>query len=137
MLYTIAYFSFATRRFDVHELRDLLTAARKNNGRKAVTGMLLYNEGHFMQVLEGRAPTLHLLATRIEKDPRHHELNFIFREPIQERAFPDWSMGFQDLESTEARSTPGFSDFLNTPFTTLAGDVSRSRQLLGLFKKRL
>jgi hypothetical protein len=139
MMFSVTYISFAIQPFNARELLDLLTVAREHNGKVAVTGMLLYKEGSFMQVLEGRGPTVNLLLTRIERDPRHREIKLILREPIEERVFPDWSMGFQDLGSAEARSTPGFSEFLNTPLTSesFAGDAGRVRKLLGLFKRRL
>ena len=139
MMFSITYISFATQPFGVRELRDLLTVSRKNNARLSITGMMLYRDGHVMQVLEGRSPSVDLLFERVASDPRHHELKTILREPIMARAFPDWSMGFADLESADARSVPGFSEFLNTPLTSaaFADDVGRSRKLLDLFKRRL
>jgi hypothetical protein len=136
---SITYISFATQPFSARELLDLLAVARQNNGKLAVTGMLLYREGSFMQVLEGRPANVHGLFARIGRDQRHHELKSILREPIQERMFPDWSMAFQDLDSADARNAPGFSEFLNTPLTSakFADDAGRVRKLLGLFKRRL
>jgi hypothetical protein len=138
-MFSITYISFSTQPFSARELLDLLAFARENNGKLAVTGMLLYREGSFMQVLEGRPANVHRLYTRIESDPRHHEIKSILREPIAERIFPDWSMGFQDLDSADARNAPGFSEFLNTPLTpaALGDDAGRVRKLLGLFKRRL
>ncbi len=35
------------------DLVELLHSCRLQNGRSNITGMLLYKDGHFMQVLEG------------------------------------------------------------------------------------
>jgi len=139
MMISLTYVSFATQPFSARELLDLLTVARENNSKLAVTGLLLYRDRSFMQVLEGRSPTVHMLFRRIARDPRHNEVKSILQESIQERVFPDWSMGFQDLKSADARGAPGFNEFLDTPLTSeaFADDAGRVRQLLGLFKRRL
>jgi hypothetical protein len=67
-MFSITYISFSTQPFSARELLDLLAFARENNGKLAVTGMLLYREGSFMQVLEGRPANVHRLYTRIESD---------------------------------------------------------------------
>lgn len=55
------------------------------------------------------------------------------------RQFPDWTMGFQNLDSPEARSTPGYSEFLNAPLTgqEFSGSPSRSQKLLLTFKRSM
>ncbi|MEB0262865.1 MULTISPECIES: BLUF domain-containing protein [unclassified Mucilaginibacter] len=39
--------------FTTKQLKDLLKESRDNNIRVGITGLLLYNDGAFMQVLEG------------------------------------------------------------------------------------
>jgi len=55
-LIQLIYVSAATNRFNPAELRELLRLARLKNQQLDVTGMLLYHEGSFLQVLEGPAP---------------------------------------------------------------------------------
>ena len=138
MMHSVTYVSLAKAPFSAQALEDLLTTSVANNGRLAVTGMLLYKNGCFMQVLEGSATAVHLIYTRIERDSRHHEMKVIAREPIEDREFPDWSMGFHNLGSTDLTIYPGYSEFLGVPLDDeqFSGDVSRSRKLLALFKKR-
>jgi hypothetical protein len=38
----------------------------------------------------------------------------LWRE-IEQRDFPDWSMGFRDLNDPSLAATPGFSQFMNLP----------------------
>jgi Sensors of blue-light using FAD len=52
-MFHIVYASSASEAFTGPELQVLLDQARQKNAKFAVTGMLLYKDGNFMQVLEG------------------------------------------------------------------------------------
>ena len=52
-------------------LDDILAASRRNNAGAGVTGMLLYVEGGFMQVLEGDDEAVGAIYARICQDKRH------------------------------------------------------------------
>jgi uncharacterized Fe-S cluster-containing MiaB family protein len=88
------YMSAAVEAMDSDTLMALLAKARRNNERSGLLGMLLYAGGSFLQVLEGRAPTVDAIYRRIQADPRHDSIVLLVREPIQERSFEDWTMGF-------------------------------------------
>jgi intein-encoded DNA endonuclease-like protein len=49
---------------------DLLTVSRKNNKKLGITGMLLYIDETYFQVLEGNEESLHKLYKIIEYDKR-------------------------------------------------------------------
>ncbi|HPB31711.1 MAG TPA: BLUF domain-containing protein, partial [Candidatus Sumerlaeota bacterium] len=49
----LIYCSAAARPFSHKALTDLLGIARIHNARYGLTGMLLYSDGSFFQVLEG------------------------------------------------------------------------------------
>ena len=136
-MYFVVYVSSAVEPFSKQELVDLLAKSRENNAKLDLTGMLLYKDGNFMQVLEGQEDVVRGLVARIERDPRHRGLLMLLQGPIAERQFPDWSMGFRDLNSPDVRAVPGFSEFLNTPLTgaEFAGDRTRCQKLLLTFKK--
>ncbi len=55
------------------------------------------------------------------------------------RKFPEWTMGFQNLDSPESLSTPGYSEFLNSPLPgrEFSGNPSRSQKLLLTFKRSM
>lgn len=76
------------------ELRSILAASRRNNAPLGVTGALMFNTGCFAQVLEGRQAAVELTFERIQQDPRHGDVSVLAFEPIQERLFGHWSMGF-------------------------------------------
>ena len=75
-------------------LDDILAASRRNNAGAGVTGMLLYVEGGFMQVLEGEDAAVSAVYDRIAKDRRHWN-TLVLLDRQAPRAFSEWSMGFE------------------------------------------
>ncbi len=138
-MFFLVYVSSATRPFSGEDLRALLETCRKNNAELGVTGMLLYKDGNFMQVLEGDEDAVRGLYERIAADPRHGGELTLQEGHAEGRQFADWSMGFRDLNSPEGRSTPGYSEFLNAPLTgrEFSGDPSRAQKLLLTFKRTM
>lgn len=89
-----AYISTAHTRLRESELEHLLKLCRTRNQQDAVTGVLLYNDGNFMQYLEGPDAALRQTYQRIRVDPLHGNLVELLLEPITERVFTTWAMGF-------------------------------------------
>jgi hypothetical protein len=137
-LFRIAYISAASKSFDPAELREMLKESDARNKEAGITGMLLYKDGQFMQVLEGPGEAVTTTFSRISKDPRHHDIKVLLQGAVQERRFPGWSMAFRDLNLPDHQDVPGFSEFLNTPLTgkEFAGDPDRCEKLLLLFKQK-
>lgn len=50
-----------------------------------------------IQVLEGEEADVRERYETIEHDHRHHRAIVLLEEHIEQRAFPDWSMGFKRL----------------------------------------
>lgn len=136
-IYVIIYVSSAVRLFSDAELRALLKKSRENNARSGITGLLLYREGNFMQLLEGEKKAVEEKFERISRDPRHRGLIVLLRGEEPERHFADFSMGFRNLNSDAIRDLPGYNEFLNTPLTSqeFSGDLTRCRRLLLSFKR--
>ena len=111
-LYTLVYHSKALIDFDRHAMHSLLFVSRRNNMAKHITGVLLYADGHFIQVLEGKKPLVLDLYQTIQNDTRHVQVRTIYEKQIQEREFADWSMGYKELTRTEFRNIPSLNMFL-------------------------
>ena len=109
-LVSLIYVSSATKHFDEQQLTDLLKASRLTNELHKITGMLLYHEGHMMQVIEGEEIEINQLFNNIQKDKRHNRVMKLICKPIEEREFAEWNMSYLNISS---ESTEGFSDFLN------------------------
>lgn len=97
MLTRIVYLSTATTLLDRPDLDAILATSRRNNSHDGVTGLLLYDRGSIVQAVEGEASVLNALMIRIGRDPRHHSLKVVDRQPAQQRLFGDWSMGYAEL----------------------------------------
>ena len=136
---SLIYVSSAVEPFSSAELLSLLETSRRNNALLNVTGMLLYKDGNFMQVIEGEEPAIRKLHTKISLNPRHDGLITLLEKPIKQRQFSDWSMGFKDLSDRRLRDTPGYSEFLTAPLTSaeFTANPSRAQKLLLTFKQRM
>jgi blue light- and temperature-responsive anti-repressor len=73
---------------------EILATSQKNNARVGVSGALLFNGGSFAQVLEGPRPVVERTFERIQRDPRHSDVNVLQCEPVAKRGFANWSMAF-------------------------------------------
>jgi len=130
-LIQLIYASAATKLFTPAELRELLRLARIKNQRLDITGMLLYHQGSFLQVLEGPVSAVNLLLTTIEQDRRHDKVMLLLRREIEARNFADWKMGFVDV-AAQSQSLPGFRDYFksNSSFLDLLGDPKAVERVL-------
>lgn len=130
------YTSVATRKIPPAELKDLLEISRRNNIRDGITGMLLYEDGTFIQVLEGDNEVVTSTYERIAKDPRHAKILLIAKFELDERTFTDWEMGFFDASGEQLLKLPGYTSFLNRQTVELEepenGD--KAREVLINFK---
>jgi hypothetical protein len=75
-------------------LEDLLQVSRARNASLGVTGALLFNEGRFLQVLEGDETQVRALYNSILRDRRHSDVTLMTAEPGARRRFARWSMAF-------------------------------------------
>lgn len=138
-MFCLVYASSATRLFSPSQLTDLLASCHANNSRLGITGLLLYKNGDFMQALEGEEQTVLNLYAKIYQDERHTGVLTLLQTTISARQFPNWSMGFRDLNSPEVRSLPGYNEFLNRPLTEaeFSSDPTYCQRLLTIFKKMM
>lgn len=111
MVYQLVYVSRACEKLDTHSLDALLSLARENNSNKNITGMLLYHEGSFIQVLEGAQDDVEALYDSIRRDSRHRNAIVVLRTEVADRAFDQWSMGYKRTQ-TLADVPEGFHHFL-------------------------
>ena len=91
-MFHIVYASSTLQPFTKPELQALLEQARQKNAKLGLTGMLLYKDGNFMQVLEGEKEAVTKLAAIIERDPRHKRVLILLRGTSEERLFPNCTM---------------------------------------------
>ncbi len=121
--------------FSGGDLLELLRRARLNNESLDVTGMLLYTDGSFFQILEGAPEAVDALFEKISSDPRHGQVVTIIREPIAARSFGEWTMGFADVSTSDLDEMVGVNDFFSAASCFGNLDRGRAKKLLAAFKE--
>ncbi len=138
-MYEIIYRSLASPGLQEEDLVKILANSRYNNKQHAISGVLLYFNNSFLQILEGERNDLELLYSKIEIDRRHNHSKIISAGAINERMFGDWSMSFKSLSEDELSLLPGYTDLpagaINS--TPLANSFEKNPEQLQVFKKEL
>ncbi len=107
----LIYVSALAQHADPSCVGDILRVSASNNALNHVTGMLLYAQGSFLQVLEGEPLTLAKLYHKICNDPRHTQALKLIETEISERQFGQWSMGMGNVSVDELQRVDGMNDF--------------------------
>lgn len=102
-MYNLLYTSNSTIEANHDILNQILQTARANNQQLGITGMLLYSEGSFVQLLEGEEDKVKETFDKISKDPRHYNIEVVIEATATNRYFPQWQMGFKWLEKSDLR----------------------------------
>lgn len=129
------YASAETKPFTPADLEELLLKARSKNESDGITGLLLYHQGSFLQILEGEEESIKATVARIENDDRHDNVRLIFRGEIEKRSFGEWRMGF--CRPAKAEDIPGFLDIFRSTSTgmlDIEGNQKRVEKLIDGFK---
>ena len=127
------YASAATHEFGIESLTEILRQSRENNERVGLTGILLYSEGSFFQVLEGDPAAIDTLCQKLILDKRHTHLTTIIREPIPRRDFDSWSMGFSHISREDLKGIVGLNDFFEDRSIFSGLNDRRAKKLLAAF----
>ncbi len=111
-IFSLVYASEEARVMTEDDLDTLLLTSRAHNARHAITGMLLYSSGHFIQSIEGDEAAVQKLFRAIRHDRRHRDVRVLRAGVISERQFADWSMGFRRISPHTSLPTEGQNVFL-------------------------
>jgi len=129
------YSSAEAKTFTHEEIIALLEVARANNSQLGITGILLYDNGSFFQVLEGEPSVVQSLYDKIGTDNRHRAVSKIVYEPIEERDFSEWTMGYAGITREELNRIDGLNDFFCGQQSYIDLDEGRAKTLLNAFKE--
>ena len=112
-MYYIIYLSAGTKWFDEPELQAILASSNEHNSRNNITGLLLYNQGDFIQLLEGEESDVMATFERISLDARHKGITHIASGQLKKRNFPRWAMGFKLLNDLSMQPLKAYLDPTN------------------------
>ncbi|MDB6136344.1 MAG: blue light sensor protein [Verrucomicrobiales bacterium] len=75
-----------------------------------MTGILLYGNGNFLQLIEREAAVVDSLLQKIRRDPRHKNIMIFLREEIPHGSSADgrWLSGISAWTQPALRDSTGF-----------------------------
>lgn len=134
-LYQLVYESRAAPSLSDEDLQDILDEARSHNASAGLTGLLLYADGRFLQVLEGPKTAVQEVYTSIQNDARHTDVTTLLTTSLEERSFPGWQMGVETPETLSATDEAS-STYLQTGTLPRAADpITDVLDALSTFRK--
>jgi hypothetical protein len=110
-LVELSYLSEAVSDMSFLGLMRLLESARTFNQQNGITGILLYDNQQFGQIIEGERASIMKAWKRIQDDKRHHRIELLEIREITERSFPDWLLRFYGGE-TLTRDYPALAEMV-------------------------
>ena len=129
------YLSNAVTLMDSAALSTLLDSCKRNNESHGITGLLVYSDGNFMQVLEGERAVVESTYQRICEDGRHHHVMRMIDEPIRERHFRNFAMAFKDDSALTEQQRTAFSDIVQQPSESALDLPSSVRAFIGMLTR--
>ncbi len=136
MLSQLVYVSNRQKSCTQQEIDDILDACKRNNPAMEVTGVLLYSDNKFIQLVEGDTQKILRLYDTIKKDERHENCVMISCTPTEEKTFPSWHMGSKEFKSNKLSFETNISqedeDFFND---ILLGKEQNGEQVVKILKK--
>ncbi len=111
-LTSLTYTSLARLDLQSSDLEDIHCSARELNALDRITGLLVFNGTHFLQIIEGAHNAIADLLERLRRDPRHTGLEVRDERRIAKRSFPDWSMELVRVNASYFKARDAIADRL-------------------------
>jgi len=131
----LIYISSAEHKMNHNQLLEILRVSKENNTKKNISGVLLYDNGTFIQVLEGEEGQLNETFADIQIDERHSNIVIMQNKEIQAREFGDWSMGFENISEIDRNDIDGLAEFNSLLKNSNFIDSSLAKKILLQFKR--
>ncbi len=109
ILTQLIYYSDASEQITADVVSHFVEAAHRRNLELGLTGFLIYNRRHFLQLIEGGRTNLNHVYGRIMRDERHGSPILLGYRPIHERTFPQWGMRYAPLSTERSQRYLRFS----------------------------
>ena len=95
----IVYASKTKKKLEFKDVREMAGKFDASNKLRDITGLLIYGNGYFMQILEGEQFDINELYHKIAIDGRHEGITVLNYAQIALRQFNEWSMGCLLIDS--------------------------------------
>ncbi|AFY00436.1 BLUF domain-containing protein [Bdellovibrio bacteriovorus] len=130
-VFHLVYFSKAAEDLSYTDIREILEVSRRNNARLGITGLLIFRDGYFVQLLEGEEAPVRKVLDAIREDDRNYSVKVLIETIGEERLFPDWSMAFHDGDIT----TSSTNHLIELFESVVSSDLSRRGLIMPILKK--
>lgn len=105
----LCYTSFLVDGLDIDKaIADIMKVANEKNKKYGVTGLLVYSNEIFVQLLEGKAINVDITYRIIQEDPRHFNCQILFEQENSQRCYPEWSMKYQKTDEIDLNTVNKF-----------------------------
>jgi hypothetical protein len=131
-LHEIVYVSLACEEMPEAELTKLLAKARLKNQARQISGLMIYHEREFLQLIEGEKEDVTALFDKISTDPRHQQVYLLWENPIKARNFGQWTMGFVLPEGLPPEKREGYAPLFDLGLLASAHDTTGKKLLMML-----
>ena len=109
----LVYVSNAKFGLENRDMGSILAASRRNNPAADLTGLLIYADGVFIQILEGPELAVGELYEKISEDTRHNDVVVISDQNRDDRTFTKWAMAYLSGSTEKVGEWAGMSGALN------------------------
>jgi len=136
MLSQLVYVSNRRPNCSNEEINKILASCERNNPSLHITGVLLYSNLKFIQLVEGEAKVITALYDKIKEDARHSNPMMISFGPIKEKSFPSWHMGTKSFSREKVDFKTDITHEDKMIFNSmLNGEEENGQKVLNLIKK--
>ena len=136
MLLQLVYVSNRKSNCPQEEIDKILNSCEENNPRLNVTGVLLYTDQKFIQLVEGDARVITDLYDKIKDDSRHSNTMMISLGPIKEKSIPCWNMASRSISGSRFDYISTITDTDKIVFDKiLNGESENGERVLDILKK--
>lgn len=97
-VFQLTYRSRAAEGLTTSQIMEIVDEAVGFNNPHDITGCLVFDQGFFIQLLEGEKAIVEQLYTKIKKDKRHFQFEILSKGWTSERQFKSWDMGYISME---------------------------------------
>ena len=133
-MFELIYVSTAAKRMTKDNLQAIMLESIRHNSDHNITGILLYDQGSFCQVLEGDKKDVLSIFKKIKSDKRHFNVITISEQDIQYREFSSWSMRFINLDFYDREMIEGYQTISGNRMNWSEINASLAKNILIQYK---
>lgn len=135
-LIKLIYRSKATISLDHTMLDNLKNISRFNNMIDQITGLLIYSEPYFFQVLEGNKELVERTFEKIKGDKLHNDIELLEIQSINTRNFAKWGMGLAIIDNSTNINNQ-LEEYFDKHFDPLQISKTESKYLFEVFSNSI